>query len=165
MKIGVVAVPWEAHRNALFSVCAWARTWKHELSVRTDLVNVPAWARSDYARWPEPLPAVDVLVWMAPGTPPPAPWVLLEGTEVPPDLQSRWSGRPSEGSWERTDGTAPGSVLVVEDLEAWMHQLSNGRAAWPPGHWSGPVLPGRTCPSGWWSPARTVRLTTVGVFI
>lgn len=155
MKVGVVAVPWEAHRNTLFAVCGWARTWGHTLTVRTDLEQVPTWARYAYARWPTPLPEVDLVVWLADGTPPSAPWVLLDGSAALP--AARWAGVPEQGTWERTDGTWQGHVLAVDGLEAWMQQLCAGRAAWPSARWAGPVLPGRVCPAAWWSPAIHVR--------
>lgn len=149
MKVLVVAVPWQDHRTVLQAVVETANVHAWSLTVQSDLVAVPLWARRDYAKYDPaaPLPSCDLIIWLSSDPIPVAPWVVSVGH--PPS--SRWSGIPTRALWKRTDGGWNGNVLVPTDLAAFFHALAQGTGTWPDGTWTGPVLPGRLCPLGWWS--------------
>jgi len=149
MKALVVAVPWQDHRDVLQAVVETATVHAWSLTVQSDLVAVPLWARRDYTKYdPEtPLPPCDLLIWLSQDPLPMAPWALT----VAPLPTARWLGEPGRALWTRTDGGWKGHVLSPDDPVAFFQALAKGCGAWPEGTWTGPVLPGRLCPVGWWS--------------
>lgn len=149
MKALVIAVPWQDHRTVLQAVVETATVHNWDLSVQSDLVAVPLWARKNYAKYdPDaPLPPCALLIWLSTAPLPEAPWALTVG----PLPTARWSGVPTRALWSRTDGEWKGHVLSLSDPVAFFQALAKGSGAWPDGGWTGPVLPGRLCPEAWWS--------------
>jgi len=149
MKALVVAVPWQNHRDVLHAVVETATVHGWDLTVQSDLVAVPVWARKNYAKYDPaaPLPSCGLLIWLSQDPLPEVPWALTVG----PVPTSRWSGTPARALWSRTDGRWRGHVLSPDDPVAFFQALAKGHGGWPAGTWTGPVLPGRLCTVGWWS--------------
>lgn len=149
MKVLVISMPWQDQRSALQAVVETATAHGWDLTVQSDLVAVPLWARRNYAMYDPavPLPPTDLLIWLSTDPLPEAPWVVTVGS--PPT--STWVGKPAHASWARTDGPWRGHVFSPTDPVAFFQALTKGRGVWPEGAWTGPVLPGRLCPVGWWS--------------
>jgi len=154
MKVYVVAVPWQDQRAALQGVVGAATTHGWDLSVASDLMEVPTWARHNYRKYDPtaPLPPCTLLVWLAPSPLPPSatkvPWVITTD-ELP---KARWTGVPSLAQWQLLEGGWGGNALRVSAPVQFFQALADGRGGWPEGTWTGPVLPGRMCPEAWWSP-------------
>lgn len=152
MKVYVVATPWQDQRAALQAVVGAATAHGWDLSVASDLVTAPAWARHTYHMYDPaaPLPPCALLVWLTPAPVPATPaWVVTSQDSYP---RARWAGTPTAAQWHRTEAVGAGHVLHVPAPAPFFNALAEGRGAWPEGQWTGPVLPGRLCPVGWWSP-------------
>jgi hypothetical protein len=133
----------------LQTVVETATTHAWDLTVQSDLVAVPLWARKNYAKHdPDvPIPPCDLLIWLSHTPLPEVPWALTVG----PLPSARWTGEPARARWNRTDGGWKGHVLAPTDVMAFFQTLAKGCGTWPAGTWTGPVLPGRLCPVWWWS--------------
>ena len=163
MKVYVVATPWQDQRAALQAVVVAATVHGWDLTVSSDLVVAPAWARHNYHRYDPsaPLPPCALLVWLTPApVPTTTAWVVTSHNTYP---RARWVGTPSAAQWHRTEAVGTGHVLHAHDPVAFFQALAEGQGAWPEGAWTGPVLPGRLCPEGWWSPGGWRVLGTHGV--
>ena len=167
MKVYVVAMPWQDQRTALQAVVGAAAAHGWELTVASDLVVVPLWARHNYRAYvpSDPLPPCSLLVWLAPTPVPPSavgvPWVVTT-SELP---KARWVGVPAAAQGRRQDDDGwPGNVLRVSAPDRFFQGLAEGQGAWPEGgSWTGAVLPGRLCPEAWWSAGGWRVLGVLGV--
>ena len=163
MKVYVVAMPWQDQRATLQAVVVAATVHGWDLTVSSDLVVAPAWARYNYHMYvpTEPLPQCTLLVWL---TPLPVPitsaWVITTHDGY---ARARWVGTPSVAHWHRTEDAGSGYVLHVPNPAPFFQALAEGRGDWPEGTWTGPTLPGRLCPVEWWSPGGWRVLGTHGV--
>jgi hypothetical protein len=151
MKVWVVAMPWQDARLALQAVVSAAKSHNWELTISTNLVEVPSWARYNYFKYDsekkvdcslfiwlsnDPLPSVD------------APWVI---TSAPIETWGRWKGEPLYHRWEYVGGESEQHIFSLDVPAKAFQEWAEGRGAWPAGRWTGPSLPGRQCPLAWWS--------------